>query len=536
MGLKKLDSEYKSHYKTMPVHRPVMTKAKVLSHPSDSAPEALESSRRAGLLSNQFSEVTEPALQRKRIVPYKYNHNIFATTTVKELADNEWLEAVGSDEESSRNHRSMKNGKKDRVETKKEVTEYSSHFAKQRLEKESPIMALANKTRTKKASKYSESQAKNLSSKTTERSPERLPPAGRPTYISDPHDKRLLRPSDGSAYLTFPDNHPRSTETEYSERYDSGVSKDEEKTVFKESSNIDADTYKKVLLHRSEAYSLPVSSNAFSVKKPSGNEKSLVSAKKSARKDRRNGKRTSLNSEESLSSVRSEKNSKEIENRSRKKENLKAEERLVPERTRIRLAKDFSRRKSSEEQSVSSVRSDRSLDEMRKPRGERIRETDKHRSSNVRRNKKTIKGTGARSRRQAWDEKPTPRDNEDNTDSVNCSTRGNRGSRGIRGDIVDRGRSPTPEMRSVGQSRRHHLDVTTGENNPLASGVDRFKTRVVGKGSEKHRQARAIYDPSRYSDVGESLSSSRSITSWTDRGSLDSESVAEKINRSKRSS
>ena len=53
-------------------------------------------------MSNQFSKVSEPALQRKRIVPYKNNHNIFATSTVKELDDGEWLDAVGSDDDSSR--------------------------------------------------------------------------------------------------------------------------------------------------------------------------------------------------------------------------------------------------------------------------------------------------------------------------------------------------------------------------------------------------------------------------------------------------
>ncbi len=91
-----LNSEYNSRYKTFAVHRPVTTKAKSSSHPTDRAPEVLESSRRAGLLSNQFTNVSEPALQRKRIVPYKHNHNILSTSTVKELNDRDWLEAVGN--------------------------------------------------------------------------------------------------------------------------------------------------------------------------------------------------------------------------------------------------------------------------------------------------------------------------------------------------------------------------------------------------------------------------------------------------------
>lgn len=53
----------------------------------------------------------------------------------------------------------------------------------------------------------------------------------------------------------------------------------------------------------------------------------------------------------------------------------------------------------------------------------------------------------------------------------------------------ERGRSPTPEMRTAGQSRRHHLDITTGSNNPLST-YDRI-----------------AYDPTRYSDVSGSLTS-----------------------------
>ena len=113
--LLQLDSEYKSHFKALPVHRPVLVKAKVLSHPSDNAPEVLESSRRAGLLSNQFSKVGEPALQRKRIVPYKYNHNIFPTSTVKELDDGQWIDSVGTDEESNRSHSQVQKGKQNMV-------------------------------------------------------------------------------------------------------------------------------------------------------------------------------------------------------------------------------------------------------------------------------------------------------------------------------------------------------------------------------------------------------------------------------------
>lgn len=48
-------------------------------------------SPRAGLLSSQLGTMHEPPLQRKRIVPYEKNHNIFTTVTVKEQPDREWL-------------------------------------------------------------------------------------------------------------------------------------------------------------------------------------------------------------------------------------------------------------------------------------------------------------------------------------------------------------------------------------------------------------------------------------------------------------
>jgi hypothetical protein len=93
-------------------------------------------------------------------------------------------------------------------------------------------------------------------------------------------------------------------------------------------------------------------------------------------------------------------------------------------------------------------------------------------------------------------------------------TRGSRSRESKRSsvDIQQRGRSPTPEMRTAGQSRRHHLDITTGSNNPLATGPDR--SRIF----ESMEYERVVYDPSRYSDVG-SLTSTRSRATWSDRGS-----------------
>lgn len=50
---------------------------------------------RAGLQSSKLGTVHEPPLQRKRIVPYEKNHNIFTTLTVKEQRDREWLKSDG---------------------------------------------------------------------------------------------------------------------------------------------------------------------------------------------------------------------------------------------------------------------------------------------------------------------------------------------------------------------------------------------------------------------------------------------------------
>jgi hypothetical protein len=41
-------------------------------------------------------------------VPYKHNHNILSTSTVKELNDRDWLDAVGNGEDSERSSGSVK--------------------------------------------------------------------------------------------------------------------------------------------------------------------------------------------------------------------------------------------------------------------------------------------------------------------------------------------------------------------------------------------------------------------------------------------
>ena len=102
---------------------------------------------------------------------------------------------------------------------------------------------------------------------------------------------------------------------------------------------------------------------------------------------------------------------------------------------------------------------------------------------------------------------------KDKTEETRGSRRISRDTKRSSVDIQEQGRSPTPEMRTVGHSRRHHLDITTGSNNPLATFPD--YSQVFGN----IEYERVAYDPSKYSDVGESLTSSRSFASWSGRDS-----------------
>ena len=94
------ESEYLSNYKKFQSRRPNTVKGEVtrsLSYGSNSN----GSTPRAGLQSSQLGTIHEPPLQRKRMVPYEKNHNIFTTVTVKEQPDREWLKTDG---ESYRSH------------------------------------------------------------------------------------------------------------------------------------------------------------------------------------------------------------------------------------------------------------------------------------------------------------------------------------------------------------------------------------------------------------------------------------------------
>lgn len=97
--LQRYESEYISHYKTFDAKRPNTVKGEVTRSLSyDNLSNG--STPRAGLSSIQLGTTLEPPLQRKRIVPYEKNHNIFKTLTVKEQADREWLRSNGQSHRS----------------------------------------------------------------------------------------------------------------------------------------------------------------------------------------------------------------------------------------------------------------------------------------------------------------------------------------------------------------------------------------------------------------------------------------------------
>lgn len=99
INFQRYESEYISHYKQFESRRPNTVKGEVTRSLSYNGVHSNGSTPRAGLLSTQLGSTLEPPLQRKRIVPYEKNHNIFTTLTVKEQHDRDWLK---SDENSHR--------------------------------------------------------------------------------------------------------------------------------------------------------------------------------------------------------------------------------------------------------------------------------------------------------------------------------------------------------------------------------------------------------------------------------------------------
>ena len=170
------------------------------------------------------------------------------------------------------------------------------------------------------------------------------------------------------------------------------------------------------------------------------------------------------------------------------------EEKLIPAETRPKSAKNRKSRRDFEQESVSSIQSARSFENITRQRSEKLQSKKRSRSTK-----------NDKSGKQAWREKV-----EDKRGSRRISRDTDKSNE----DRPDRGRSPTPEMRTAGQSRRHHLDITTGSNNPLATGPDPRRMPFLGGATFE----RTAYDPAKYSDVGESLTSSRSYATWSDRG------------------
>ena len=268
------------------------------------------------------------------------------------------------------------------------------------------------------------------------------------------------------------------------------------------------------MLNRSAAYgvaTLPVKKHYLA-----GSERgSIVGDRPKTKKGKKDTKRDER--KESLSSFRSADSCKETRDE-RKKNNA------VAYKIR-RESVERSRRRSLETESACSTRSSSGLKGTRRPGNEQGRCAQEESFVNVKNVDKLDRRTKRRSRMRAWEENTTPKTSENGTESVR-SVRSTPGKRGSRRDNVDQGRSPTPEMRNAGQARRHHLDVTTGRNNPLASSGERYKTRVLEKMSapQTKLKPRVSYDPSRYSDAGDS--SARSISTLTDRGTtIDSQSM-----------
>lgn len=108
INFQRYETEYISRYKQFESRRPSTVKGEVTRSLSYNDLHSNGSTPRAGLLSTQLSSTLEPPLQRKRIVPYEKNHNIFTTLTVKEQRDRDWLKSDGNSHRSCSPNRQRK--------------------------------------------------------------------------------------------------------------------------------------------------------------------------------------------------------------------------------------------------------------------------------------------------------------------------------------------------------------------------------------------------------------------------------------------
>lgn len=240
---KRYESEYYSRYKTFESKRPITVKGEVMRSLSNI--DSNGSTPRAGLLSSQLGTIHEPPLQRKRIVPYEKNHNIFTTVTVKEQPDKEWLKTDGNSRRSySSPDRRPKKEEKSKISDLRSDTPILA--AERKIFKDKPrntartvyvpdrikrkstykgdFVDYKKQSKTSKGErrksklKQQQSPHKVVGGNKGEVSPDRLPPAGirRATSIGD---VRLLKPSDESQYLRSPEPEQKVLNTEYSTHY-----------------------------------------------------------------------------------------------------------------------------------------------------------------------------------------------------------------------------------------------------------------------------------------------------------------------------
>ncbi|KAL9972109.1 hypothetical protein ACROYT_G018357 [Oculina patagonica] len=457
---KRYDSEYISHYKKFEARRPNTVKGEVTRSLSYDNLHSNGSTPRAGLLSSQLGTTLEPPLQRKRIVPYEKNHNIFTTLTVKEEPDREWLKSNGKSDRScspNKGHKEEKSAKasrdsvvnrsetpilaaerkifKDQHETRKQPVYVPDRIhRKSTYKKDFVDYKKQSKTKPKSKPKRQQSPHKVVGGEKGGTSPDRLPPAGirRATSIGD---TRLLKPSDDSQYLRSPEREQKVFNSEYSSRFT-------QPTKFKYVDGLWIETPVKA----------EATYNVMDEKKRKSDWYTQVLQRRKEAYGHAHHARGTHFSRESLD-----------------------------EMNREHAERESSR---SESQRSLSPAEEKSRDRKGQPRSRTRSESPPR-------------------RREAWTEvrSRSPRESEDR--------RAGSGTEATSDDedmVLERGRSPTPELRDARLSRRHHLDVTTNILNDsfeksLSLSKKKKPSRSHGRGTPP-REEREIRPSSPASSVG----------------------------------
>lgn len=412
---KRYESEYISHYKQFESKRPNTVKGEVTRSLTYNDRHSNGSTPRAGLLSTQLGSTLEPPLQRKRIVPYEKNHNIFTTLTVKEQHDRDWLKSDGNSHRSHSPNRQYKEEKKTKA-TRESVLHRSETpilaaerkiFKEQRESGKKPVYMpdrinrkstykkdfvdykKQSKNPPKSKPKRQQSPHKIVGGKKEGVSPDRLPPAGirRATSIGD---TRLLKPSDDSQYLRSPEHEQKVFNSEYSSRFT-------QPTKFKYVDGLWIET----------PVNTEATYNLMDKKERTSDWYNEVIKRRNEAYGHAHHARGTHFSRELLDDMNRE------------------------------LAERASSR--SESQRSLSPAEERSRDRRRQP-------SSRTRSESPPR------------RREAWteDRSRSPRESGDRRAGL-----GTEATSDDEDMVLERGRSPTPELRDARHSRRHHLDVTT---------------------------------------------------------------------------